>query len=417
MIYLDHNATTPVDPRVLDAMLPLLTEQFANPASKHGPGQEVTRIVERARREVATLAGARARDVVFTSGATEAANLAIGGALAALTAAGSGRRRVLVGATEHPAVLGAADAAAAASAGPGAGSGTLAERIAVHPDGTIDVDDLRRRLGPDVALVAVMAANNETGAVNDLRPLVEPVHAAGALLFSDITQALGRIPVSLDRTGVDVAVASAHKLYGPKGVGALIASKDAWARIAPQTHGGGQERGRRPGTLNTAGIAGFGAAARLAAASMTDDGNRQRALVALLTELLVKRLGRGAVELNGPVRARLPNTVNLRFVGAGADEVQACLPHVAVSAGSACSGGGDTPSHVLLAMGRTATEARESLRFSLGRATTPEEIRTVADQVARAVQRVRSLTQSTPIQDEVRDDNRARTARPAGTPA
>ncbi|OAA26892.1 cysteine desulfurase [Frankia sp. EI5c] len=409
MIYLDHNATTPVDPRVVEVMLPLFTDQFANPASKHGPGREVTRIVERARREVATLAGARDRDVVFTSGATEAANLAIGGALAA---AGAGRRRVLVGATEHPAVLGAADAAAAA-----AEPGTRAERIAVHPDGTLDADDLLRRLGPDVALVAVMAANNETGAVNDLRPLAEPVHAAGALLFSDVTQALGRIPVSLERTGVDVAVASAHKLYGPKGVGALIASKDAWGRIAPRVHGGSQERGRRAGTLNTAGIAGFGAAARLAAASMTDDGNRQRALVALLTELLVRQLGRGAVELNGPVRARLPNTVNLRFVGAGADEVQACLPHVAVSAGSACSGGGDTPSHVLLAMGRSATEARESLRFSLGRSTTPEEIRTAADQVARAVQRVRSLTQSTPIQDEVRDDNRARTARPAGTPA
>ncbi|WP_018637077.1 cysteine desulfurase family protein [Parafrankia elaeagni] len=410
MIYLDHNATTPVDPRVVEVMLPLFTDQFANPASRHGPGQEVTRIVERARREVATLAGARARDVVFTSGATEAANLAIGGALAA---AGPDRHRVLVGATEHPAVLGAADAAAAAAAGPG----TRAERIAVHSDGTIDVDDLRRLLGPDVALVAVMAANNETGAVNDLRPLVEPVHSAGALLFSDVTQALGRIPVSLERTGVDVAVASAHKLYGPKGVGALVASGDAWARIAPRAHGGGQERGRRAGTLNTAGIAGFGAAARIAAASMTDDGRRQRTLVAQLTELLVERLGRGAVELNGPVRARLPNTVNLRFVGAGADDVQACLPQVAVSAGSACSGGGDVPSHVLLAMGRTAAEARESLRFSLGRATTPEEIRTAADQVARAVQRVRSLTQSTPIQDEVRDDNRARTARPAGTPA
>ncbi|CAI7980022.1 cysteine desulfurase IscS [Frankia sp. Hr75.2] len=402
MIYLDHNATTPVDPRVVEVMLPLFTERFANPASKHAPGQEATRIVERARREVASLAGARPREVVFTSGATEAANLAIGGVLAT---AEPGRRRILVGATEHPAVLGAADAAVSA------GDATAAERIAVHPDGTIDVDDLRRRLGPDVALVAVMAANNETGAVNDLRPLVEPVHSAGALLLCDVTQALGRIPVELEQTGVDLAVASAHKLYGPKGVGALIASKDAWPRLAPRVHGGGQERGLRAGTLNTAGIAGFGAAARIAAESMADDGRRQGALTALLTalltETLTKRLGPGAVELNGPDRARLPNTVNLRFVGAGADEVQACAPRVAISAGSACSGGGDEPSHVLLAMGRTATEARESLRFSLGRATTTEEIRTAADLVARAVLRVRSLSQSTPIQDEVRDDNRA----------
>ncbi|WP_018501686.1 cysteine desulfurase family protein [Parafrankia discariae] len=404
MIYLDHNATTPVDPRVVEVMLPLFTERFANPASKHAPGQEATRIVERARREVASLAGARPREVVFTSGATEAANLAIGGVLAT---AEPGRRRILVGATEHPAVLGAADAAVSAGSAVSADSATAAERIAVHPDGTIDVDDLRRRLGPDVALVAVMAANNETGAVNDPRPLVEAARSAGALLLCDVTQALGRIPVEFERTGVDLAVASAHKLYGPKGVGALIASKDAWPRLAPRVHGGGQERGLRAGTLNTAGIAGFGAAARIAAESMADDGTRQRALVALLTELLAKRLGPGAVELNGPVRARLPNTVNLRFVGAGADEVQACAPRVAISAGSACSGGGDEPSHVLLAMGRTATEARESLRFSLGRATTTEEIRAAADLVARAVLRVRSLSQSTPIQDEVRDDNRA----------
>ncbi|WP_041941155.1 MULTISPECIES: cysteine desulfurase family protein [Frankia] len=430
MIYLDHNATTPVDPEVLNAMLPLLREHFANPASPHPAGQAVARLVERARRDVATLAGARPRDVVFTSGATEAANLAIAGVLAT---APPHRRRVLVGATEHPAVLAAAHAAADLHGG-------SVQTVRVHPSGAVDLTHLRALLHPvplstgagpaadpggsggsrgrdeadqadeadqvdevdevdEVALVAVMAANNETGTLNDPRPVAALTHEAGALFLCDVTQAFGRIPVSVTETGIDFATASAHKIYGPKGTGALIAGRSARARLAPLIHGGGQERGLRAGTLNTPGIVGFGAAARIAAALMDDEATRHRAQTELLFDLLVGWLGVGALEVNGPVEdgtgrpgpIRLPNTLNLRFLGADADAVQSCLPDVAVSAGSACHGGGDEPSPVLLAMGRSATAARESLRFSVGRFTTVDQIHAAAATVARAVLRVQSL--------------------------
>ncbi|WP_261556133.1 cysteine desulfurase family protein [Frankia tisae] len=414
MIYLDHNATTPVDPEVLNAMLPLLREHFANPASPHPAGQAVARLVDRARRDVAILAGARPRDVVFTSGATEAANLAITGVLAT---APPNRRRVLVGATEHPAVRAAAQAAVELHGG-------RVQTVRVHPDGAIDLSHLRALLHPmppstagsaadpegsggprgrgeadEVALVAVMAANNETGSLNDPRPVAALAHEAGALFLCDVTQAFGRIPVSVTEMGIDLAVASAHKMYGPKGTGALIAGRSVRARLAPLIHGGGQERGLRAGTLNTPGIVGFGAAARIAAAMMDDEAIRQRAQTDLLFDLLVGWLGAEALEVNGPVEdgsarpglVRLPNTLNLRFVGADADAVQSCLPDVAVSAGSACHGGGSEPSPVLLAMGRSAAAARESLRFSVGRFTTVDQIHAAAATVARAVLRVQSL--------------------------
>jgi cysteine desulfurase len=412
MIYLDHNATTPVDPEVLNAMLPLLREHFANPASPHPAGQAVARLVERARRDIATLAGARPRDVVFTSGATEAANLAIAGVLAT---APPHRRRVLVGATEHPAVLAAAHAAAELHGG-------SVQTVRVHPSGAIDLTHLRALLHPagpaadpegsggsrgrgeadeadEVALVAVMAANNETGTLNDPRPVAALAHEAGALFLCDVTQAFGRIPVSVAETGIDFATVSAHKIYGPKGTGALIAGRSARARLTPLIHGGGQERGLRAGTLNAPGIVGFGAAARIAAALLDDVATRHRAQTELLFDLLVGWLGMGALEVNGPIEdgtgrpgpIRLPNTLNLRFIGADADAVQSCLPDVAVSAGSACHGAGTEPSPVLLAMGRSATAARESLRFSVGRFTTVDQIHAAAATVARAVLRVQSL--------------------------
>ncbi|SNQ50788.1 Cysteine desulfurase [Frankia canadensis] len=394
MIYLDNNATTPVDPEVLSAMLPLLREHYANPASRHPAGQAVSRLVEAARRDVAALAGAAGRDVVFTSGATEAANLATHGVLA--TAAPT-RRRILVGATEHPAVLAAAHAAADRHEG-------SVQTVRVHPGGTVDLSHLRSLLRPtpaggEVALVAVMAANHETGALTDPRAVAAFAHGAGALFLCDVTQALGRIPVAVTETGIDLAIASAHKVYGPKGAGVLLAGRAARARLVPLLHGGGQERGLRAGTLNTPAIVGFGAAARIAAAVLPDEAIRQRQLTELLYDQLIGWLGAGAIEVNGPAEegtgrpgpVRLPNTLNLRFVGAEADAVQACLPDVAVSAGSACHGGGDEPSPVLLAMGRSATAARESLRFSVGRFTTVDQIHAAAATVARAVLRVQSL--------------------------
>lgn len=378
MIYLDYNATTPVDERVVEAMVPVFTRQFANPASKHAAGSEAARLVEAARADVAALVGTNRRDVIFTSGASEAANLAIRGSVGT---AGPGRRRILVGATEHRAVLAAAEAAATEHSG-------KVDIVRVRPDGIVDLGHLRGLLGDDVALVAVMAANNETGVINDVALVGHLARQAGALLCCDITQAAGRIPVALADWQVDLAVWSAHKLYGPKGVGALAATGTLRARLSPLIVGGGQERGLRGGTVNTAGIVGFGQASRLAASEMDGEAGRQRALVQLLHALLARRVD---ARLNGQGPPRLPNTLNLRFPGAAAEAVETSAPDVLVSAGSACHSADTEPSHVLIAMGLTRQEALESLRFSLGRPTTEHEVRTAADRIAVAVERIRTL--------------------------
>jgi cysteine desulfurase len=390
MIYLDYNATTPVDPQVLAVMLPLFGEQFANPSSSHPAGRAVAEQVAAARSQVAALVGVpTGYGVVFTGGATEAANLAVRGLLDGHVLT-PGRSRVLVGATEHGCVL---EACRAATAG---GRGALAT-IAVRRDGTIDTDRLRKLLDGDVALVAVMAANNETGAINDMRTVSRMAHGAGALVLSDVTQAAGKVRVALDDWKVDLAVLSAHKIYGPKGVGAVVARRDVLTRLTPLAVGGPQERGLRPGTLNTPGIVGFGAAAELAVARWRADARRLSRLRQLLYDLLIQRLpavtvnGSGHVTGSGQVRGGLPNTLNLRFAGAPADAVMTCVAEVALSAGSACHAGSDEPSHVLLAMGLSRAEAMESLRFSLGRPTTEAEVRRTAELVAAGVEHVRGL--------------------------
>jgi cysteine desulfurase len=390
MIYLDHNATTPVDPQVLAAMLPLFGEQFANPSSSHPAGRAVAEQVAAARGRVTALVGApTGYGVVFTGGATEAANLAVRGTLAGQVLT-PGRSRVLVGATEHRCVL---EACRVATAG---GRGVLGT-IAVHRDGRIDLDHVKQLLDGDVALVAVMAANNETGTVNDMRTVSRLAHEAGALVLSDVTQAVGKVRMALDDWKVDLAVLSAHKIYGPKGVGAVVARRDVLTRLTPLAVGGPQERGLRPGTLNTPGIVGFGAAAELAAARWQSDARRLTRLRQLLYDLLTQRLpavtlnGGGRVTDSGQVRGGLPNTLNLRFAGAPADAVMTCVTEVAMSAGSACSAGSDEPSHVLLAMGLSRSEAQESLRFSLGRGTTEAQVRQAAEQVAAGVEHVRGL--------------------------
>ena len=378
MIYLDHNATTPVDPAVVAAMTPVLTQHFANPSSSHAAGQAAARLVASARAQVAALAGTTARSVVFTSGATEAAHLAIRGAMAAVTPQ---RRRILVGATEHWAVLAAAEAAAAAT-------GRQVQQVPVRRDGTLDTDRFAQLCGPDVALVAVMAANNETGVVNDVARIATIAHREGALFASDLTQAVGRIPVAVDAWQVDLAIWSAHKLYGPKGVGALAAPRTLQNRIGALLRGGGQERGLRAGTLNTPGIVGFGAASKLAGELLDAEAARQSTLVGMLQRLLAERV---QLQVNGAGAPRVPNTLNVRFVGAAADAVQSAAPQVLVSSGSACSTGDHEPSHVLQAMGLPTVAALECLRFSVGRSTTAEQVRVAATSVAAAVRRVREL--------------------------
>jgi cysteine desulfurase len=381
VIYLDYNATTPVDPRVLEAMLPLFTERYANAASKHAAGRSVAELVERARHQVAELLGTQQRHLVFTSGATEAAALAIRGVTAS---AEPGQRRILVSAAEHKAVLAAADAAARDHGG-------SVGHIRVRRDGSVDLDHLRGLLAEDVAVVAVMAANNETGVVNDLPGVVRLARRFGVPVCCDATQAVGRIPVALDDWGVDLAVASAHKLYGPKGIGVLAVRRTTRARLTPLIAGGGQERGLRGGTVNTPGVVGFGRAAQLARAALDDERQRQQRLVHLLYLELAARV---ALDIHGQGALRLPNTLSVRFPGAPADAVLACLPDVLVSSGAACQSGSDEPSHVLLAMGLEPAAALETIRFSIGRPTTEQEIRTAAVRVADAVDRARALNRN-----------------------
>jgi cysteine desulfurase len=385
MIYLDHNATTPVDPVVIDAMLPLLRDHYANPSSTHTAGRAVADLVDAAREQVAALVGAprgsRGYEVVFTGGATEAANLAVQGLIPGLSLT-PGRSVIAVGSTEHKAVLEPARRAT------GVGRAVLS-LIAARRDGTLDLDHLGQVLDGDVALVAAMAANNETGALTNVKRVTRLAHEAGALVMSDVTQAAGKIPVNLADWEVDVAVLSAHKLGGPKGVGALVLRRELLPKIRPQLLGGGQERGLRAGTLNTPGIVGFGAAAQLAAERLPAEARRLARLTRMLHGALTSSLE--AVVLNGPPRDRLPNTLNVRFAGAPADAVLTCVTSVAMSSGAACYGGTDEPSHVLEAMGQDRSTALEAIRFSLGRTTTEADVREAAARVAEGVEHVRGL--------------------------
>jgi len=385
MIYLDHNATTPVAPEVLEAMLPLLRDQYANPSSSHSAGRAVADLVDQAREQVADLVGAplgpRGYEVIFTSGATEAANLAIRGLVPSLSLT-PGRSVLAVGSTEHKAVL------EPIRRSTGVGRAVLAP-IAARRDGTLDLEHLDQVLAGDVAFVAAMAANNETGVLTNVKKVAKAAHEAGALVFSDVTQAVGKVSVDLADWEVDLAVLSAHKFGGPKGVGALVVRRELLGKMRPQTLGGAQERGLRAGTLNTPGIIGFGAAAALAAERWPAESRRIARLTRLLHGLLVGRLD--AVYLNGPPRGRLPNTLNVRFAGAPADAVLTCVPRVAMSSGAACYGGTNEPSHVLEAMGQDRVTALEAIRFSLGRTTTEAEVREAAASVAEGVEHVRGL--------------------------
>ncbi len=380
MIYLDFNATTPVDEQVLEAMLPFLRGEFGNASSDHAAGGRAAIAVDAARNQLAGLLGCSAGEVVFTSGATEANNLALKGLFDACP---GDRRRVLVSATEHKAVLGAAESIAS--------KGAEIEILPVDKYGTIELSALAELLGPDVLVVSVMAANNETGTLNPISRIVSMATECGAFVHTDATQWIGRLPVDVRDWGVDLLSLSAHKFYGPKGVGALYVRRRT--PLAPLIHGGEQERGMRSGTLNVPGIVGLGEATALAAEMVSADAERLAVLRDRLHGQLARRLD--GVVLNGHPTERLPNTVNLRFEGADADAVMVNMPEVAVSSGSACTSAVPAPSHVLVAMGLDHDAADESLRFSLGRPTTEEEIEVAVDKVVRAVEAVRSAA-STP---------------------
>jgi cysteine desulfurase len=373
-IYLDHNATTPLDPRVLEAMTAVLRDGFGNASSLHWFGQRARAAVDDARGEVAALVGAAPAEIVFTGSGTEADNLALRGVAAS---ARSPRRKVLYSAVEHHAIVHTARALAE--------EGIPVEPVRVAASGLLDLEDLGRKLDEETALVAVMLANNETGVIQPLADVVRLAHEKGALVHCDAVQAAGKIPVDVRALGVDLLAMSAHKIYGPQGVGALYVRRGT--RMKPLLRGGSQERNRRAGTENVAGIVGMGRAARLAAQDLAAEAPR----LAALRDRLESRL----LDLPGAVSngrgPRVPNTVNVSFERTEAESLLLALDlqGLAVSTGAACAAGAMEPSHVLRAMGLPAERVQGSVRFSLGRSTTEPQVDRAAELVAAAVERQR----------------------------
>jgi cysteine desulfurase len=385
LVYLDYQATTPLDPRVLDAMMPLLTGRFGNPHSRsHAFGRDAEAAVEDARGDVARTIGAEAREIVFTSGATEANNLAIKGAARfhadhARAAPGGERRRIITVATEHKCVLESCTALAA--------DGFEVVVLPVQRSGRLDLDRLAAALAHPTLLVSVMAVNNEIGVIQPLTEIGALCRAKGALLHTDAAQAAGKIPLDVDAMAIDLLSISAHKLYGPKGVGALYVRRRPRVRLSPLFSGGGQERGLRSGTLAPALCAGLGAACRLAQAELVAEAARLGRLRQRLWQGLAERLD--AIYVNGDPDGRIAGNLNVAFPGADAEEVLAGLPDVAVSTGSACTSAAVEPSYVLRALGLDDATAASSLRFGIGRFTREDEVDYAAARIAAEVMRVR----------------------------
>ncbi|WP_239697784.1 cysteine desulfurase family protein [Streptomyces sp. F-1] len=374
-VYLDYNATTPVDPRVAEAMLPHLTDFFGNPSSGHPHAVEPRRALAEARGQVADLIGAEPGEIVFTGSGSEADLLALRGAV---LASGRSRPHVITQATEHPAVLETCRALQRLH-------GTRVTVLPVDGDGLVDPEALAATLDEDTVLVSVMAANNETGALQPIGDLAALAHDRGALFHCDAAQAAGKIPLAVEALGVDLLTMVGHKMYAPKGAAALYVRDGV--RLEPVVYGGGQERGLRAGTENVALAVALGTAARIAAVELADGAP---ARVAALRDGLQRRLTDGLpgrVRLNGPTTSRLPNTLNVSIDGALGHELLAAAPQIAASTGSACHSGDHTPSLVLTAMGLDPARALGALRLSLGRWTTPGDIETAATALIRAAAR------------------------------
>lgn len=379
-VYLDYNASTPVADSVLAAMMPWFQSSFANAGSQHSMGRAARAAVKDARDTLADLLGSGPTELIFTSGATEANNLALRGLAPELF---RDRPRIVTFQSEHASVLeplrGMAD------------EGIKVDVLPVDRNGLIDLARLHEALGPDVALVSAMLVNNETGVIQPIAELAELAHGCGALLHSDATQAVGRLPLNLAALGVDLATMSGHKMYGPKGVGALYARRGVPLR--PIAHGGGQERGLRSGTENVPGIVGFAAAAGFAIADLDAElrrvwGLRRRLLDDLLEIGGVEPVG-GGIDADDSMQS--PWTLNVHFHGADAEAVIVNAPNLALSAGSACSSGVPEPSHVLLAMLGDPAAASECVRISFGRPTTEGDIAAAAEALRHSVAYVRAL--------------------------
>jgi cysteine desulfurase len=383
-IYLDCHATTPVDPRVLAAMRPFWEENFANPGSvEHAMGRAAEEAVEQARGYVAELIGAYPREIVLTSGATEANNLAIKGAARFAAAQGSDRRRVVTLATEHKCVLESVKALAA--------EGFEPVILPVDANGLADPDALRAAVDDRTLLVSVMAVNNEIGVIQDLAAIGEVAKAAGALFHTDAAQAAGRVPLDVGEIRADLLSLSGHKVYGPKGIGALFVRRRPRVRLAALFSGGGQERGLRSGTLPAPLVVGFGEACRIAAIEGALDagriaGQRDRLLAALSAAI-------PGLAVNAPDAPRVSGNLNIAFPGGvAAEDIMAAAPGVCVSTGSACSSAEVEPSYVLRALGLDEARARATLRIGIGRFTSPADADRAAAMLAEAWRRAVSGT-------------------------
>ncbi len=388
-IYMDNHATTPLDPRVLEAMMPYLTTKFGNAAShNHSFGWEAERAVDAAREQVANLIGATAKEIIFTSGATESDNLAIKGIAEMYRERGN---HIITQATEHKAVLDTCKRLEK--------QGYRVTYLPVKADGIVDLEDLRRAIDDKTILVTIMAANNEIGVLQPVREIGRICHEHGVLFHTDAVQAAGKVPFNVIDDFVDVASISAHKIYGPKGMGALyVRRRNPRVQIAEQINGGGHERGMRSGTLNVPGIVGMGKACEIARQEMTEEAAR---LAAMRDRLKAKLEGElDYVHVNGAMEHRLPGSLNMSFLYVEGESLLMGINDVAVSSGSACTSATLEPSYVLKALGLGDEVAHSSIRFGLGRFNTEAEVDYVA---AKVIQVVRHLRELSPLYEMVKD--------------
>jgi cysteine desulfurase len=380
-IFMDNHSTTPVDPRVLEAMMPYFTGEFGNAASRnHVFGWHAEAAVEKAREQIGALIGCSAKEIVFTSGATESDNLAIKGA-AHFYRESKGNHLITLQ-TEHKAVLDSMKRLEK--------EGFEVTYLPVKADGLVDLDVLKTALKPGTCLVSIMLANNEIGVVQPIAAIGALVKAAGALFHVDAVQGIGKIPFNVDEAKADLVSISAHKMYGPKGVGALYVRRKPRVRIDPVIDGGGHERGMRSGTLNVPGIVGFGKACELAQAEMHEEATRLSGLRERLRKSIQDRLDE--TYINGSVDHRLPGSLNISFAYVEGEALMMALKEIAVSSGSACTSASLEPSYVLRALGIGEELAHTSIRFGIGRFNTEAEIDYVADTVVDKVTKLRELS-------------------------
>ena len=379
-IYLDNNATTPLDPRVLEVMLPYLTSKFGNAASRsHAFGWVAEEGVDYAREQVAQLIGCADKEIIFTSGATEADNLAIKGIFEMYQNKGN---HIITAVTEHKAVLDTCKHLEKA--------GASVTYLGVKADGLIDLAELEAAMTPQTILVTIMYGNNETGVIQPIKEISAIAHKHGALFMSDATQAVGKIPVNVDTDGIDLMAFTAHKLYGPKGVGALyVRRKNPRVKLTAQLDGGGHERGMRSGTLNVPGIVGFGKACELCRIEMTEEAER---LSGLKNKLETALSGIEENYINGHTVHRLPHVLNISFRHVEGEALMMAMKNVAVSSGSACTSASLEPSYVLKSLGLSDDLAHSSIRFGLGRFTTAEEIDYTIENTKNAISHLRNLS-------------------------